>query len=128
MNFFGATCAAALIATSVHTVQSINCNIKSYICKNGDFNVEFSDNIELCWYICKSMNNCEWFSYSEELKDCFLFQSCPELRHLKDFVSSQVECLDLQNSKFLSFCRFQFLYTLKEFINSYYDSKSTCNG
>ena len=33
-----------------------------------------------------------WMAHSEELKDCFLFDICPELEFENDFITSQIEC------------------------------------
>ena len=60
-------------------------------------NIEPSASIEECWNFCQNATGCTWFSHSEQLQDCFLFDTCPELKPEKDFITSQVECV--YNSK-----------------------------
>ena len=54
--------------------------------------IETSNSITECWSLCRNTGKCAWFSFSKELHDCFLFETCPELKSEKDFITSQVEC------------------------------------
>ena len=66
----------------------------------GDhLNIEPSASIEECWNFCQNATGCTWFSHSAQLQDCFLFDTCPELKPEKDFITSQVECVYNSNSE-----------------------------
>ena len=54
--------------------------------------IEASYSINECWSLCRNTGKCAWFSFSKELQDCFLFETCPDLKSEKDFITSQVEC------------------------------------
>ena len=47
-----------------------------------------------CWSLCKSTENCNWFSYSATPVDhCRLYETCPEIDEtLQWYISGQKEC------------------------------------
>ena len=49
-------------------------------------------NIETCSDVCISNPNCSWFSFSQSLEFCILFDQCSEIDPDPSFLSSQVDC------------------------------------
>ena len=46
-----------------------------------------------CWSLCKSIEDCAWFSFATTLNQtCLLFETCPEINSNPQFVSGQKEC------------------------------------
>ena len=47
-----------------------------------------------CWSWCKSVTDCEWFSYEKNAQTCFLFENCPEIEDEQNpqFISGQKDC------------------------------------
>ena len=57
--------------------------------------MEFSSNKLSCLSLCKSTENCNWFSYandSVERYPCYLYETCPEIDENRQFISGQKEC------------------------------------
>ena len=44
-----------------------------------------------CWSLCKSTEDCNWFSYGAD-NQCHLFETCPEIEEIPQFISGQKEC------------------------------------
>ena len=55
-------------------------------------NTEYSSSKLACWSLCKSTEECNWFSYDIEFTICNLFKSCPEIGENSQFISGQKEC------------------------------------
>ena len=53
---------------------------------------ESTENIIECWNLCQSTENCFWFSFSQLMETCLLFNICPEIDENENFVTSEVEC------------------------------------
>ena len=49
-------------------------------------------NIKICSDVCISTLNCNWFSFSQSLEFCILFNQCSEIDPNPSFLSSQVDC------------------------------------
>ena len=50
-----------------------------------------------CWSLCHStQQTCKWFSFSQTLETCLLFNKCPEIDENDDFVTSEVDCQYMQ--------------------------------
>ena len=46
-----------------------------------------------CWYLCKSIERCAWFSFDMiGGQTCILYETCPEIDSNPQFVSGQKEC------------------------------------
>ena len=53
---------------------------------------ESTESIIECWNLCQSTENCFWFSFSQLMKTCLLFNICPEIDENENFVTSEVDC------------------------------------
>ena len=55
--------------------------------------MEFSSNKLACWSLCKSTDDCNWFSYgNDSVNPCHLYETCPEIEENPQFISGQKEC------------------------------------
>ena len=53
---------------------------------------ESTESIIECWNLCQSTENCFWFSFSQLMETCLLFNICPEIDENENFVTSEVDC------------------------------------
>ena len=60
--------------------------------QNSAIVTESTESINECWNLCRSTENCFWFSFSQLLKTCLLFNGCPEIDENENFVTSEVDC------------------------------------
>ena len=45
-----------------------------------------------CLNLCKSYDDCNWFSFNTVEEDCYLFRECPVIEEYPVFVTGQKEC------------------------------------
>ena len=64
------------------------------LCKGSLLDVVEAGSKRSCLSKCQDMEECKWFSFSQERKICLLFGDCPANTFFEDesFVSGQTEC------------------------------------
>ena len=53
---------------------------------------DHTESIAECWKMCQATENCKWCSFTHDEKSCVLYEHCPEIMKMNDYITSQVEC------------------------------------